>query len=418
MTDEELEGRGGRARGSARDVDPGARETWGDPPAPVLLIMPDSDARLDLARPLLGVAPAERLARAARVAGFAKVVLAPGTGSVSGADERATGEPIARPALVVYEGATVHPDLLRLMVQHPLDPDERFTLYDAVGRPTGLFTGALSSVPASMPISEELDWPDELGPESVARLVYAEDQPRVEQLVLRGEQVFDPGQSLWRRHLSLRLIRSLTNSGAPIAQLELLGLVLAVGAGGLALLGGWGTLVLAAASLLLGVEVSRLIPAVRALRGDAPGLARAAHTLVPDAVVRPFGHAALTAALTFVLVSETGRSGVAGLVLLGVGAAAVLLSLVQARTLLRRQGLVSLELPDSAELVERLGVRFPERYEVPLVIESSVLALALTGVTGLPWGVLVAAGIARLWRWFASPVGLPSGDDDGGAARS
>ncbi len=384
--------------------------------------MPDGEARVDLARPLLGVTPARRLARAARDAGFAQVILAPGTGaSVPDAEERATGEPIGGPALLVFDGATIHPDLLRLMVQHPLEPDERFTLYDAVGRPTGLFTGALDSVPVAMPISEELDWPENLGPESVARLVYDEDRARVEQLVLRGEEVFEPGESLWRHHISLRLIRWLTGAGAPVAQLELLGLVLAVGSGALALLGGWGTLVLAAVSLLLGVEISRLLSFVRALRsGASSGQARSAHAVVPDAVVRPFGHAALTAALTFVLVSETGRSGVAGLVLLGVGASAVLLSLVQARTLLRQEVFVSLELPDSGDLVDRLGVRFPERYELPLVIESCVLVLAVTGVTGLPWGILVAAGIARLWRWFASPapVSADGREGDNGAARS
>ncbi len=382
--------------------------------------MPDGEARVDLARPLLGVTPARRLARSARDAGFAQVLLAPGTGSsVPDAEERATGEPIGGPALLVFDGATVHPDLLRLMVRHPLEPDERFTLYDAVGRPTGLFTGVLDSVPVAMPISEELDWPDDLGPESVARLVYDEDRARVEALVLRGEEIFEPGDSLWRHHVSLRLLRWLTATSAPIAQLELLGLVLAVGSGALALLGGWGTLVLAAVSLLLGVQISRLLPSVRGLRAGAPQ-GRSAHALVPDAVVRPFGHAALTAALTFVLVSETGRSGVAGLVLLGVGASAVLLTLVQARTLLRQEAFVSLELPDSGDLVDRLGIRFPERYEVPLVIESCVLLLALTGVTGLPWGILVAAGIARLWRWFANPAPVPAGgrEGDDGAARS
>ena len=30
-------------------------------------------------------------------------------------------------------------------------------------------------------------------------------------------------------------------------------------------------------------------------------------------------------------------------------------------------------------------------------------ALAVTGAPGLPWGVLVGAALARLWRWFVAP---------------
>jgi hypothetical protein len=372
--------------------------------APSLLMMPDGDARVALTAPLLGMAPSERLARVARLAGFADILLAPGTRTpVIDAEERAVGELVGRPALVTYEGATIHPGLLRLMVEHPLEPDERFTIYDEVGRPTGLFAGELKVVPAAMPISEELDCPEGLGPESVARLVYAEDRVRAELLVLRGEQLFTPGASLWRRYIDLTLIRELANRGRPVAQIEVAGLILAVGSGALALFGLWFTQILATASLLVGVEIAHILPIVRALR-RGPGAAEVVHSVVPDAVVRPFGHAALTAALTFLLVSETVRSSVAGLVLLSVGGAAVLLSLVQARSLLRQQVTLSLEIPSSAGLARRLGLRYPERFSAPLIVELVALVLALTGEPGLPWGVLVVAGLARLWWWYVSPA--------------
>ena len=84
--------------------------------------------------------------------------------------------------------------------------------------------------------------------------------------------------------------------------------------------------------------------------------------------------------------------------------AAVLLSLGQARSLLRREATVPLELPSSAGLAARLGLRVPSRYRVPLTIELTAFVLALTGAPTLPWAVLVAVGLARLWRWFAGPV--------------
>ena len=186
-----------------------------------------------------------------------------------GASPRATGEPVGAPTLVVYESACIHPELLRLMVVHPLEPDERFTVYDGVGRPTALFAGTLEAVPEAMPISEELALPEELGEGSVARYVYAEDRARLEALVLRGEGIFDPEASLWHRHVSLPALRLLADSGRPPAQCELLALVLAVGAGALALVHSWPTLVLAALSLLAGVQIALVTPALRRLRAPS-----------------------------------------------------------------------------------------------------------------------------------------------------
>ncbi|MEZ4453429.1 MAG: hypothetical protein R3B09_28455, partial [Nannocystaceae bacterium] len=89
-------------------------------------------------------------------------------------------------------------------------------------------------------------------------------------------------------------------------------------------------------------------------------------------------------------------------------------SLGQARSLLRRQRALSLELPSPQGLASRLGIRWPARAQIPLLVEALALVLALVG-PGLAWGVMAAAGLARLWRWFAAPA--PVGDG-GGAERA
>ncbi|WP_434426831.1 hypothetical protein [Nannocystis pusilla] len=103
--------------------------------APVLVLMPDAEARVDLARPVLGTTPAVRLADAARRAGFAEVLLAPGTCSiVHGARVVSSGEPIAAPALLVFESAVIAEPLLRALAEHPLAADEGYSLGDGLGR--------------------------------------------------------------------------------------------------------------------------------------------------------------------------------------------------------------------------------------------------------------------------------------------
>ncbi len=74
----------------------------------------------------------------------------------------------------------------------------------------------------------------------------------------------------------------------------------------------------------------------------------------------------------------------------------------QARSLLRRQHTLPLELPSSAGLASRLGIDWPARFRVPLAIEVFALVSALGG-PNFPWAVMAVAGLARLWRWFASP---------------
>ncbi len=98
-------------------------------PPPVLVILPDPETTIDVQQPVLGRSLVERLSRAALQAGFGGVLMGAGTrAEPAGAQELATGEPVVQPALVVYEGSGVHPELLRLMVAHPLEEGDRYTL--------------------------------------------------------------------------------------------------------------------------------------------------------------------------------------------------------------------------------------------------------------------------------------------------
>ncbi len=378
------------------------------PPAELaLVILPDPEVGGDAPLLVLGRRPAERLAADALACGFTQVILAPGVrGSIAGARELATGEPVGAAALVVYESACIHRELLRLMVEHPLEVGERYTLYDDVGRPTAWFTGDLASVPATMPLSEEIAWPEDVGPAELARVIYAEDRPRAEAIVRRSDGVGAVGDDHWSRRVEAPLLRRLAAAGRPLAQLELLALALALAAGALVLVAPWGGALLGALALLAGVELARLVPVLRGL-GVAGG-----PPLVAEGVIRPFGHAAYTAALTYELVAEVARSGVADLVLLAIGGAAVLFSLGQARALVRRVPGVPLDLPSAAGVAERLGVGWPPRWRMPLAIEGLALLVAPFG-PGPAWSVMVAAGLARLWRWFATPESAPPRSEHG-----
>jgi len=363
-----------------------------------LVILPDTEATVDARRPLFGVPPAQRLVTDALEAGFTRVFVGPGVRVELGAgEELATGDAIGVPALVTLESAVINREVLQLMVEHPLEEDERFTIYDGVARPTAWFTGYLRLLPATMPISEEIIWPEEVGPDDVARLVYPEDWLRGEAIVRRSRGLAErDNTSLYSRFVAAPLLRGLAAAGRPLAQVEVVALALAVASGALVLLDPWFGAGLGALALLAGVEIARQLPALRELQ-VVDGTA-----FVSEVVVRPFGHAAYAAALTYVLVAEEARSGVADLVLLGMGGAAVFFSLAQARSLLRRQHTLPLELPSSAGLAARLGIDWPARFRVPLAIEVFALFSALGG-PNLPWAVMVIAGLARLWRWFASP---------------
>jgi hypothetical protein len=404
-------------------------EAHGHVPAPVLVVLPDPDARVDVRRPILGRPSHERLRLAASHAGFVETILAPGTrlpvpepssrpfgsdadvpvpeaGTLAAklhAREVATAERIDRPALVVYEGTFVHPQLLALMVAHPLDPDERFTLYDEVGRPAACFYGDLGVVPGMLPLTEELTYPDEHGPTDVVRVVYPEDIARIEALVLRAEDVPVHTTPGWRQKIELPTLRWMADSRRPLAQLNLFGLTFVAAALPLALLGGVLGLCGAAASLLLGVHITRLVPIVRRLRAAGTAEARESVDEHLAAAARPLGHAALMGGLTYTIVAQTSRSGVAAVVLLVAGAGAVLLGLFQARLILRGRPADVFALPDVESAVKRLGVAWPPVLRGAPLMELVVLVASVAGIAELPWSVLAAGAAARLWRWFAGP---------------
>ncbi len=414
-------------------------EAHGHVPAPALVIIPDRDAEHDVRTPVLGRPAFERSIAAAAAAGFAQVVLAPGTRLPIAEPEPmaddaeaeaartdaaygvpvstlASGEPLRRPALVVFEGTLVERTLLPLMVAHPLDPDERYTLYDDVGRPAASFFGHLERVPTMIPLTEELPWPDGFGPADVVRQVYPDDRSRAEALALRSEKLEVLSEPGWRRRVVLPTLRWLASGGRPLAQLNLLGMLLITGCLPLSLLGGWVGWVLAAASLLLGVHVTSLIEVVGQVRGLAVETA-ASVDLRLAAAARPLGHAALMVGLTYAIVAQTDRSQVAAVVELIAGAGAVVLSLLQARLLLRGRPADIFALPDAEAAAGRLGVRWwPGLRGAPL-LELSVCLASLTGIPELPWSILATGALARLWRWFAGPpislrdaVGEPSPD--------
>src|SRR5690606_23565691 len=143
------------------DVQPGPPGVKTIPLAPTLVLLPDPEARARLEVPLLGIPLARRIASSALEAGFAEVVVAPGLAvAPPEAREVPIGDELSGPGLVVFEGTYLDPQLLRLMVEHPLESDERYSLYDGVARPAGFFAGELGAMPAIMPVSEELDWPE------------------------------------------------------------------------------------------------------------------------------------------------------------------------------------------------------------------------------------------------------------------
>ena len=404
-------------------------EAHGHVPAPVLVVLPDPDARIDVCRPILGRPSYQRLQLAAAHTGFGETIFAPGTrlpvpeedapppdpGTLAAklhAREVATAERIDRPALVVYEGSLVHRDLLALMVAHPLEPDERYTLYDDAGRPAATFYGRLGVIPGMLPLTEELPWPDEHGPADVVRLVYPEDVERVEALVLRGEDVPVHATPGWRARVELPTLRWMADSRRPLAQLNLLGVSLVAASLPLGLLGGVLGLVGAAASLLLGVHVTRLIPIVRRLRAAGTAEARESVDERLAAAARPLGHAALMGGLTYAIVAQTSRSGVAAVVLLVAGAGAALLGLFQARLILRGRPADVFALPDVEPSLKRLGLAWPPVLRGAPLMELAVLGASLPGLPELPWSVLAAGAAARLWRWFAGPPIARTGGSD------
>lgn len=374
---------------------------------PALVLLPDPDARVDPGRPVLGLPPGLRLADAARRAGFTAVYVAPGARvSPPGAAPGSTGDRVDAPALVALESAAIEPAALLRLVH----ASGEGSLFDERGRPVAWWSAHLGRVPASLPVGEALASPEAPAAGELARLVDPGDRPRMEALIVRAIAA-DPGlgvaaapDSPWRRGLELPILRWLSARGRPLARVELAALLLAALAGVPALLDTRLGLVLAAGLLLVGVQLAALLPELRAL--VRPGAGAAAGWLTP--AIRPFGHASLAAALTYGLVASPVRTGVADLVLLVLGGSAALLSLAQARAVLRRQRTAPFELPSLDGFAAGLELPLPAWLRTPVRAELLVFLLSWVGAPGLPWGVLVVIGLARLWRWF---IGHPDARD-------
>lgn len=364
---------------------------------PVLVLLPDAEARVDPGRPVLGVLPGLRLADSAREAGFAAVLVAPGTvAGPPGSSPASVGDRVDAAALVVLESVMIEPAALRRL----LGASGEGSLYDERGRPVAWWSAALGRVPAALPVGEALVAPEAPAPAELARLVDPDDRPRMEALIVRAvTEPADPAPRVagpWRRWLELPLLRWLCARARPPGQVELVALVLVVASGFAALLDTRPGLVLAATLLLLGVQLAALLPELRALL--RPGAAGAAGWLTP--AIRPFGHASLASALTYGLVASPVRTGAADVVLLVLGGSAALLSLAQARAVLRGQQSAPFELPSVERFAASLELPIPVWLRTPVRAELLVFVLAWIGAPGLPWGVLVVVGLARLWRWF------------------
>jgi hypothetical protein len=192
------------------------------------------------------------------------------------------------------------------------------------------------------------------------------------------------------------LLRWLVRRPRPLGRLEVAALLLAALSGVPALMETRVGLVVAAGLLLAGVQLAALVPELRQLLGAER--AGASGWLTP--AIQPFGHASLASALTYGLVASPVRTGVADLVLLVLGGAAVLLSLAHARAVLRGRAEALFELPSAEGFAAQLAISLPWWLQTPVRSEVLVVLLAFVGAPGLPWGVLVGVGLARLWRWF------------------
>jgi hypothetical protein len=382
-------------------IQPGAQVMSSGAGAPALVLMPDPEARVPRGERVFGVSLGARLADEALRSGFAAVYLAPGATGCDLVDVQAvaTGDRVDAAALVAYETAAVDPAALRRLVA--ASADHEGSLCDELGRPVAWWTSRLLRVPAAVPAAVLLAGDGAPEPDQVARLIDPGDRPRVEALLLRvaaAELPCAPAspRSPWRRWFELPLLRWLVRRPRPPGRLEVAALLLAALSGVPALLETRLGLVLAAGLLLAGVQLAALVPEMTKLLG--PDRAGRSGWLTP--AIQPFGHASLASALTYGLVASPVRTGVADLVLLVLGGAAVLLSLAHARAVLRGRAAALFELPTAEGFAAQLAVSLPSWLQTPVRSEILVLLLAFVGAPGLPWGVLVGVGLARLWRWF------------------
>ncbi len=372
-------------------------------PGLALVILPDPEARVDRARGLLGRSLASRLAAAALGAGFDRVLVAPGVvAPPAGARDVATYDSVGGPALLAYDTAFLDERLLDLMVRYPLDADEQYTVYDGAGRPTALFSGHLPAVPDHMPVLEELDLPPELGPATVGRWVFEEDGPRVEALILARYGAAAWTRALWGRHVMVPLLRALCELPGPVARIEAVAMLAAAGAGLASVIPAWIGPVLGGLLLVWVAALHKVVGPLRRVLEEA---------IPPDAlghVARPLAHASVLIGLTYRLVADSERPDLAALLLLIVGIGAAGLPLARVRERLRGQRPGAFALPTADVWFERLGLHLAPAWRGTPWLEVGCLLTALTGIPELPWMLLVAASLARLWRWFVGAARIPA----------
>lgn len=357
---------------------------------PVLLILPDEESKCK-SEPVLGQLPIQRLVSSAQQAGFATVLLAPGTHVVSaGARELATGEPIAKPALVVYESVYISPFLLHRLATQTIKRDEYFSFYDRLGRPVFWYTGYLRSAPNVMPITEELAWPEVYGAQSkdVERGLERDDQERMAEQILQDEGIFAHKLSLWQRYMDLPMVRFFVRHRRLCIHGPAMALACVMSSGGIALFDAWLGYALGALLLLVGVQLGSICEMARKLCFASS---------ISTPVLRFLGRASLTAALTYRLMIETDRTILDTVLIFGIGVLVVVFFLIRARALIRNQAPALVEIAYAKLMI-------PERFRIPLGSELLVFVLALTSYPLLPWLVFVVLGLLYLWRWFASPA--------------
>ncbi len=381
------------------------------PRGPVLLLLPDPDADAAVDRTVAGRPSVEFLVRSAREAGFAEAIAAPGASAApAGVRSACSLDPVDAPALVVYDTAYVRAPLLRLMVLHPLEPGERYTIYDVEGRPAAVFHGRLARVADEMAVAESLDLPPEYEDGAAVRWVGDDDRRAAEATIFEDLGVPDLSVSPWDRWVVAHLLRWLAPWGRRPERVEFAALLLAVASGLLAMVRAvWGPAA-GAAALTLAVTVQRALEPLRRIHDVPPPKDRLA------SAVRSIGHAAYLAGLTYRLVSDESRPMVASLVLLAVGVAAAFLALLRAREYLQGRVDGPLALQRAEGWIRRMGIEPAPWWRGLPALELIGFVLALSGRANLPWLIFVLASAARLWRWFVATESLRRPLAAGGAA--
>jgi hypothetical protein len=376
-----------------------------------LIMLRDPEARVRFDRGLLGRDMRRRMWSSAAAAGFSRLIITSSVDAqIEGARTMAPGAALRGPGLVVYEGTVMARSLLEQMAAHPLPEGESFSVDDGIGRPAAWFAGDVGQVPALLPLAELLELPRDHHADDVVRMVRMKDLARAERLVLREEGITGRDCSAWEDLVERRILRWLARGQVHVARFELAAVGIVLASGPLALLQHWGGLVLASVALFVGVECARLVAPLARLapQESLTTRRRVGGHLAPGQMltraIRPIGHAVLAAGLTYWLVATQTRSPVASVVVLAAGVVGATLPLLWTRSLLRGAPRAALELPKAVHLLQRLDLRLPSWLEGVPLLELLIVLCACSTSPELPWLMLVAGAVARLWRWFVEPA--------------